>query len=216
MIDSTVPPEDWRQRLNAPGPVVILPASKRRDPFEAAYLGAECAGAAAGLIGVISRDSLKAAIQQELESMNPEVVEENLEIALAAFDQMAVNVGIVTERDGISADTYDPPDWTDVPADDVSISGPAIYKAANSVEVRTGLWRTMRPVIDHERCNRSTWVCGSFCPDGAISIGEGGFPHIDLDHCKGCMICVAQCPPHAIAAVAETDAAAHEKKGEPA
>ncbi len=74
----------------------------------------------------------------------------------------------------------------------------------------------MRPVIDHERCNRCSWVCGSFCPDGAIDVGGDGYPRIDLDHCKGCMICVAQCPPHAIEAVAETEAVAREKQGEPA
>jgi Pyruvate/2-oxoacid:ferredoxin oxidoreductase delta subunit len=26
-------------------------------------------------------------------------------------------------------------------------------------------------------------------------------PRIDLDHCKGCLVCVAVCPPHAIRAV---------------
>ena len=145
--------------------------------------------------------------------MRSEVVEENLGNALAAFDQMTVHAGIVTERDGIAARTYRSPGWVDVPTDDVSVSGPAIYASATSVEVRTGLWRTMRPVIDHERCNRCTWVCGSFCPDGAISVGDDGYPHVDLDHCKGCMICVAQCPPHAIEAIAETDVTAREKEG---
>lgn len=213
LIDSAVPPDDWQQRLNAPGPVIILPATKRRDLSEAAYLGAECAGAAAGLTGVISSDSLKEAVRQELALMSPDVIAKNLEISIAAFDQMAVHAGIVTERDGTSARTYETPNWIDVPTDDVSLSGPAIYKGSNSVEVRTGLWRTMRPVIDHERCNQCTWVCGSFCPDSAISVRDDGYPIIDLDHCKGCMICVAQCPPHAIEAIAETDAIAREKEG---
>jgi pyruvate ferredoxin oxidoreductase gamma subunit len=59
-------------------------------------------------------------------------------------------------------------------------------------------------------------VCGSFCPDSAISVAEDGRPVIDLDHCKGCMICVAQCPPHAIEATSEIDAAATAMKGETA
>ena len=49
------------------------------------------------------------------------------------------------------------------------------------------------------------WVCSTFCPDSAIAVSEGK-PVIDYDHCKGCMICVAQCPPHAIAAVPEAGA----------
>jgi len=80
------------------------------------------------------------------------------------------------------------------------------------VQVRTGLWRTMRPVIDYERCRRCNWVCSSCCPDNAISVAEDGRPVIDLDHCKGCMICVAQCPPHAIEAVPEVEAAAAEQR----
>jgi pyruvate ferredoxin oxidoreductase gamma subunit len=55
-------------------------------------------------------------------------------------------------------------------------------------------------------------VCSSFCPDNAISVAEDGRPVIDLDHCKGCMICVAQCPPHAIEAIPETEAAAADEK----
>jgi pyruvate ferredoxin oxidoreductase gamma subunit len=45
-------------------------------------------------------------------------------------------------------------------------------------------------------------VCSEFCPDSAIKVVEGK-PEIDYEHCKGCMVCVAQCPPHAIAAVPE-------------
>ena len=83
---------------------------------------------------------------------------------------------------------------------------------ANSVQVRTGLWRTMRPVIDLARCNRCTWVCGSFCPDSAIAVDEEGYPRIDYDHCKGCLICVAVCPPHASRAVPEHEAQAEESE----
>jgi pyruvate ferredoxin oxidoreductase gamma subunit len=54
-------------------------------------------------------------------------------------------------------------------------------------------------VIDYDRCSRCWWVCSSLCPDGAIRVDEGR-PAIDYDHCKGCMVCVAVCPPHAIEA----------------
>jgi 2-oxoacid:acceptor oxidoreductase gamma subunit (pyruvate/2-ketoisovalerate family) len=46
-------------------------------------------------------------------------------------------------------------------------------------------------------------------PEGAISVNKEGFPEIDYKHCKGCMICAAQCPPHAISAEPE-----HGKEGE--
>ena len=64
----------------------------------------------------------------------------------------------------------------------------------------------MRPVIDLERCHRCHWLCSTLCPDGAIDVLADGAPQIDYDHCKGCMICVAQCPSHAIEAIAESAA----------
>ena len=107
------------------------------------------------------------------------------------------------QREEAGARDYAPPAWVDLPVDSARRAVPAIHAAANSVEVRTGLWRTMRPVVDYARCNRCWWVCSTFCPDAAISVESDGTPVIDYDHCKGCLVCVAQCPTHAIAAVAE-------------
>jgi pyruvate ferredoxin oxidoreductase gamma subunit len=54
-------------------------------------------------------------------------------------------------------------------------------------------------------------VCSTFCPDGAIRVTDEQRPDIDYDHCKGCMVCVAVCPPHAIEAVPEHRAQAQEE-----
>ena len=62
---------------------------------------------------------------------------------------------------------------------------------------RRGKRRTQRPVIEPSLCHGCAWICSSLCPDGAISI-LGGRPAIDYDHCKGCGVCVAVCPHHAI------------------
>ena len=55
--------------------------------------------------------------------------------------------------------------------------------------------------------------CAVRFDDSAINVVDGK-PVIDYEHCKGCMICVAQCPPHAISAIAETEAQAMENKEE--
>jgi pyruvate ferredoxin oxidoreductase gamma subunit len=102
------------------------------------------------------------------------------------------------------------PQWVDALYEQARVAAPVIHGGLTSVEVRTGLWRTLRPVIDHERCNRCWWVCSTFCPDSAISIDGEGYPQIDYDHCKGCLICVAKCPPHAIAAIPEQSAQEEE------
>ena len=70
----------------------------------------------------------------------------------------------------------------------------------------------MRPVIDYTRCNKCWWVCSSFCPDGAINVNAQNEPEIDYDHCKGCLVCVAQCPPHAIHAIPESQAQHEEEE----
>jgi pyruvate ferredoxin oxidoreductase gamma subunit len=76
------------------------------------------------------------------------------------------------------------------------------------------LWRTTRPVIDYDLCNKCVWVCSTFCPDSAITVDADGRPVIDYDHCKGCMICVAKCPPHAIHTLPEHEAQAAERRAE--
>jgi len=115
--------------------------------------------------------------------------------------------GMVTADADTGNETPAMPDWIDMPRDAVRIAAPDIRAAASSEQSPTGAWRTLRPVIDHERCNRCSWICGTLCPDSAIRVDADHTPHIDYDHCKGCLVCVAVCPPHAIHAVPEREAA---------
>ena len=43
----------------------------------------------------------------------------------------------------------------------------------------------------------------TFCPDIAIHKDESGEYFIDYDHCKGCGICVNECPREAMELVPE-------------
>ena len=67
---------------------------------------------------------------------------------------------------------------------------------------RTGDWRTKFPVIDLSVCTPaktgkpSCFICWAVCPDGVIS--KTVPPVIDLEYCKGCGICVEECPVDAI------------------
>jgi pyruvate ferredoxin oxidoreductase gamma subunit len=201
----------WRGRLNLSGPLLVLPAPAATvDPAALPYVGTACAAAAARLSGVIERDCLITALREELAALPTPVIEDNLAEAQRAWETMAPHQGLVTERDEPGARDYTPPAWVDLPVESARRAVPAIHAAATSVEVRTGLWRTMRPVIDYARCNRCWWVCSTFCPDGAISVEPEGTPVIDYDHCKGCLVCVAKCPPHAIEAIPEHQAQEQE------
>lgn len=210
LINSRDTAGTWRHRLNLDATILILPTVEdAEDRAELPYIGATCAGAAACLLGIIDRAALAAAIAEELAALGPDIVAKNCESALGAYDAMSENHGIVTAGQVISAATYSAPSWIELPFDEARISAPDIRAAANSVEVRTGLWRTMRPVIDYDHCKKCWWVCSTFCPDSAIEIKDDT-PVIDYDHCKGCMVCVGVCPPHAIEAIPEYLAQQHD------
>jgi pyruvate ferredoxin oxidoreductase gamma subunit len=206
LINSHDSAATWQHRLNLDARLLILPAGAEvEDRAELPHVGATCAGAAARLLGVIERAALVRAIEEELAELGPQIVAKNLDSALAAFDAMAAHQGIVGEGVAIPADDFMPPDWIELPFEDAQVSTPLISAAANSVQVRTGLWRTMRPVIDYDHCKKCWWVCSTFCPDSAIDVVKD-LPVIDYDHCKGCMVCVGVCPPHAIRGVPEYQA----------
>ncbi|MFH1612252.1 MAG: 4Fe-4S binding protein [bacterium] len=71
--------------------------------------------------------------------------------------------------------------------------GALILEAGNSKNFETGDWRTSRPIWDKEKCINclNCWV---YCPDSSIKVENGKMTGIDLFHCKGCGICVKECP----------------------
>lgn len=199
LIHSGEAPETWRHRLNIAGPLLILPAQA-----EQRFVGTALAGAAARLVGVITSSVLEQAVRMELAGLGKETLTANLDQALAAYERMAPNAGLVSEGEALAAAAYQRPNWVELPLDEADAAAAAIHAGATSVAVRTGLWRTLRPVIDYQRCNRCWWVCSEFCPDSAIRVNPEHYPEIDYEHCKGCLICVAQCPAHAISPVPES------------
>ena len=216
LISSTETPEVWKERLNFPGLVLTLPtAAALEDVLELRFIGAACTGAAARLAGVIPRDSLAQAVRDELAHLGAAVVAKDLDKALEAYDLMADHAGCVTQGKDPPADTYENPRWIDLPFEEAGISAPVIHAPATSQQVPTGLWRTMRPVIDYHRCKRCAWICGTLCPDSTISVNAEGYPEIDYRHCKGCLICMASCPSHAIRAIPEQEAVVEEAGGAP-
>jgi len=208
LLSSTQKPEVWRERLNFPGLVLTLPeAAAMAGPLPPRFIGAACVGAAARLVGVISENSLTQAVRDELAPLGEAVLTRNLEAALEAYGLMAAHAGCVTEGKESSADTYEKPQWVDLPFEDAGTAAPVIHAPATSEQVDTGLWRTVRPVIDYEHCHRCAWICSTLCPDSTISVNEEGYPEIDYRHCKGCLVCMANCPSHAIRAIPEHEAA---------
>ena len=69
----------------------------------------------------------------------------------------------------------------------------------------TSSWRIVRPVIDDEKCTRC-FSCYISCPDSCWSFNEKEERmEWNWKFCKGCQICINECPADALKAVPELD-----------
>jgi len=195
LIRSVLPAALWRERIARAERVLTLAASAD-EPAELPFLGSACAAAAARLVGVISWPSLEAALASEVAGFGASAQGETLARARDAWDALAPQAGLVSEGPELLAADGDP-GWIELPLDPASVAAPDVRVPLTSLEVKTGLWRTQRPVIEPALCHGCAWICSALCPDGAIAT-VAGRPVIDYDHCKGCGVCVAVCPHHAI------------------
>jgi len=71
--------------------------------------------------------------------------------------------------------------------------GAVITEPGSSVKNKTAGWRSMRPVIEKEKCIKCG-RCWLFCPDAAIVMDKEGKSTVNYDYCKGCGICAQTCP----------------------
>jgi len=78
------------------------------------------------------------------------------------------------------------------------------FGGGGGVIVKTGEWRSFRPIIDSEKCTKCR-ICALFCPDMSILETEDGSFTIDYDYCKGCGICANECTARAIRIVREDE-----------
>lgn len=68
-------------------------------------------------------------------------------------------------------------------------------------EINTGDWRTIRPILDENKCIKCG-LCFLYCPVNAIKKENDRFV-ITYNYCKGCGICAHECPKNAIEMVKE-------------
>jgi pyruvate ferredoxin oxidoreductase delta subunit len=69
---------------------------------------------------------------------------------------------------------------------------------------RTGDWRSERPILDKEKCNKCG-LCWLYCPEPACKLLKDGYYEIDLFYCKGCGICAKVCTREAITMIEEEE-----------
>ena len=82
--------------------------------------------------------------------------------------------------------------------------GSTVVEPGNATEYRTGDWKSARPILDKEKCNKCG-LCFIYCPEGCIQPDAEGWFIANLYYCKGCGICPVECPKDALKMVEETE-----------
>ena len=67
------------------------------------------------------------------------------------------------------------------------------YSVNNSFTASVADWRLEKPVFNKDYCIDCQF-CWIYCPDVSIISRDKKMLGIDMDHCKGCGICVEVCP----------------------
>ena len=79
------------------------------------------------------------------------------------------------------------------PVEEITPGG-TIYQAGNSLEFKTGDWRSQRPVWIPGKC-KQCGLCFPVCPDDSIPVDtDGNRKDFNYDYCKGCGVCAKVCP----------------------
>jgi len=67
------------------------------------------------------------------------------------------------------------------------------YSQSSSFSSSVADWRLEKPVFNKDFCIDCQF-CWIYCPDMSIIARDKKMIGIDMDHCKGCAICVEVCP----------------------
>ena len=75
--------------------------------------------------------------------------------------------------------------------------GAVILQPGSTKKYKTGEWRTYKPILALDKCIKCG-KCWMVCPDAAIKKRADGKFEIDYNYCKGCLLCIKECPVKAI------------------
>jgi pyruvate ferredoxin oxidoreductase delta subunit len=67
------------------------------------------------------------------------------------------------------------------------------YSESSSFTASVADWRIEKPIFNKDYCIDCQF-CWIYCPDISIIARDKKLIGVDMDHCKGCGICVEVCP----------------------
>src|SRR6184192_1325 len=138
--------------------------------------------------------------------------------ALRAFERVTTYTVQPTQGNPETPYKFDMPKWTEM-RDGIAIPSIAMgkamkdpitgkeggYQPARNATFKKYATRTMRPVVDFDKCIKCT-LCWLACPDTCFDVTPEGLYDANLEACCGCGVCEAVCPePDCVTMVNETN-----------
>jgi pyruvate ferredoxin oxidoreductase delta subunit len=121
--------------------------------------------------------------------------------ARKAFERLETRPVAITEGSDETPFSFEMPKWWEmregvsIPAIPVGkpIEGGKGYQPERNPYFKKYTSRTMRPVIDFDKCVKCT-LCWLQCPDSCFDVTPDGYYDANMEACCGCGLCEAVCP----------------------
>jgi pyruvate ferredoxin oxidoreductase delta subunit len=138
--------------------------------------------------------------------------------ALRAFERQTTYTVQPSQGNPETPYKFDMPKWTEM-RDGIAIPSIAMghqmkdpitgkeggYQPTRNATFKKWATRTMRPVVDFDKCIKCT-LCWLACPDTCFDVTPEGLYDANLEACCGCGVCEAVCPePNCVTMVNETN-----------
>jgi pyruvate ferredoxin oxidoreductase delta subunit len=187
-------------KKDAPYNLALIPAKAsfsglwvyKEDHTEARILGA----LAKLQPGFLSLEAVCAAIQEAEWGSELKVAS-----ARKAHDRLETRPVKITEGNAETPFSFEKPKWWEmregvtIPAIPVGkpMEGGKGYVPERNPYFKKFTTRTMRPVIDFDKCVKCT-LCWIQCPDSCFDVTSDGLYDANMESCCGCGVCEAVCP----------------------
>ena len=124
-----------------------------------------------------------------------------VESAKKAYERLQSRLVKITEGNHERPYSFEMPKWWEmregvtVPAIPIGkpIEGGEGYRPERNPYFKKFTTRTMRPVIDFDKCVKCT-LCWIQCPDSCFDVTPDGLYDANMEACCGCGVCEAVCP----------------------
>ncbi|MCX9013773.1 MAG: pyruvate ferredoxin oxidoreductase subunit gamma [Candidatus Methanoperedens sp.] len=157
-------------------------------------------GALAKVTGIVSIESIEAAIKRRFgEKLGEKIGERNAVAARTAYERTVTGKSMGVKR--LEQKKQWLPTHQELPVGGALVAGKTdagLIGPGSFTENNVSGWATFRPVRDREKCTMCL-LCWFYCPEGTIvRISDKGDLMTNYDYCKGCGICANECPVDAI------------------